>query len=263
MSEPTRESTITLREVTTKNLRQVLELKVSEAQNQFVASNPVSVAQAYFKRDHAWFRGIYADDTPVGFLMLYDNPQEAEYFLWRFMIDERYQGLGYGRQAIQLLINYVKTRPAATELKLSYVPDKEGSPGPFYTKLGFEETGEVDHGENVMVMKLNYAEGESPKPAVGRPVTHIVMVKLKDPTSENIDEAVAKIREMEDKIEVLKSLEVGKDIVRSERSYDLALIAKFEDRAGLEIYNTHPVHLPVLAYLRERLSSVIAVDFET
>jgi hypothetical protein len=43
----------------------------------------------------------------------------------------------------------------------------------------------------------------------------------------------------------------------------LALIAKFADRAGLETYNTHPVHLPVLAYLRERISGAVAVDFES
>ena len=262
MSEPTRESTISLREITRENAGKIIKLKVSEAQEQFVASNVISLAQAYFERDHAWFRGIYADETPVGFMMLYDDPREPVYYLWRFMIDARYQGMGYGRKAINLLIEHVKTRPAATELKVSYVPE-EGGPGPFYAKHGFVETGEVDDGENVMKLALVYDNGDAPKPALGKPVTHIVMVKLKEPTSENINEAVGKIRSMEGKIDVVKSLEVGRDIVRSERSYDLALIAKFEDRAGLEIYNTHPVHQPVLAYLRERLSSAVAVDFES
>jgi diamine N-acetyltransferase len=92
MSQPTKDSIITLREITEDNLREVLKLNVSEVQNQFVAPNPVSVAQAYFKRERAWFRGIYADDTAVGFVMLHDDSREAIYFLWRFMIDERYQG---------------------------------------------------------------------------------------------------------------------------------------------------------------------------
>lgn len=117
--------------------------------------------------------------------------------------------------------------------------------------------------EVVMSLQLEYDEGEEPVPEIGRPITHIVMAKLKEPTEENIDEAIAKIREMDGQINVLKSLEVGKDIVRSERSYDFALIAKFDDMAGLEVYNTHPVHLPVLQYLRERVSSVVAVDFES
>lgn len=262
MSEPTRESTITLQEITRENAREIIRLKVSEVQEQFVASNVISLAQAYFERDHAWFRAIYADETPVGFVMLYDDPREPVYFLWRFMIDERYQGLGYGRKALNLLIQHVKTRPAATEIKVSYVP-KDGNPGPFYAKLGFTETGEVEGDEKVMKLTLTYENDDSPKPPLGKPLTHIVMVKLKDPTPENIDEAVEKIRSMEGKIDVLKSLEVGRDIVRSERSYDLALIAKFEDRAGLEIYNTHPVHQPILAYLRERMSTATAVDFES
>ena len=262
MSEPNKDSVVTLQEITRETLREILKLEVSETQKNFVAPNPVSVAQAYYQRENAWFRGIYADETPVGFIMLYDEPHEPVYFLWRFMIDQRYQGMGYGRKAIELLVKHVKTRPAATELEVSYVPG-EGSPGPFYAKVGFEETGRTEGEERIMVMQLEYGEDETPAPKNGRPVTHIVMAKLKDPTEENIDEAIAKIHEMDGKIDVLKSLEVGKDIVRSERSYDLALIAKFDDMAGLEQYNTHPVHLPVLQYLRERISSVVAVDFES
>ncbi len=262
MSEPTRDSVVTLREVTRDNAREIIKLEVAEGQNRFVAPNDVSLAQAYFEREKAWFRAIYADEIPVGFMMLYDDPREPIYYLWRLMMDARYQGMGYGRRALDLLVAYVKTRPSATELKVSYVPG-EGSPGPFYTRYGFEETGEVHDGENVMSLKLSYADGEGPKPAWGRPLTHVVMIKLKDPTPENVDEAVAQIRSMEGKIEGLKSLEVGKDVVRSERSYDLTLIARFEDRAGLEVYDTHPVHLPVLAYLRERMSAVTAVDFES
>ena len=51
-------------------LRDVLKLKVTEAQNQFVAPNTVSIAQAHFYPEKAWFRAIYADETAVGFLMI-------------------------------------------------------------------------------------------------------------------------------------------------------------------------------------------------
>jgi diamine N-acetyltransferase len=61
----------------------VLNLSVAEAQEKVVASNAVSIAQAYFARDRAWFRAIYAGDTVVGFLMLEDQPEVEEYFLWR------------------------------------------------------------------------------------------------------------------------------------------------------------------------------------
>lgn len=93
-------------------------------------------------------------------------------------------------------------------------------------------------------------------------ITHVVMIKLKDPTSENVDKAVRKIRELDGQIEVLKSLKVGADIVRSERSYDLALIARFENLADLKTYNKHPVHVPVLEYIGGLASAVAAVDFE-
>jgi diamine N-acetyltransferase len=143
-------ATVSLRQVTAETLRTILNLHVHPEQEKFVASNAVSIAQAHFS-EHAWFRAIYADETPVGFIMLYDNPAEAEYFLWRFMIDQNYQGRGYGRRALELLIEHVLTRPAAKELLVSHVP-AEGSPGPFYAKMGFEYTGAELGGE--LVMKL-------------------------------------------------------------------------------------------------------------
>ena len=59
----------------------------------------------------AWFRAVVADDVPVGFVMLSVDEAAPEYYLWRFMIDERYQGRGYGRAAIGLLIDHVRTLP--------------------------------------------------------------------------------------------------------------------------------------------------------
>ena len=94
--DPRTGATVSLREVTKDNLRDVLRLKVAPEQERFVASNAVSIAQAYFDRDAAWFRAVYAGDTPVGFVMLEVNPAKAEYFLWRFMIDQRFQKLGFG-----------------------------------------------------------------------------------------------------------------------------------------------------------------------
>ncbi len=152
--EVTNNSVVSLREITEETLRPILRLKVSPEQEKYVTSNAVSIAQAYFQRDNAWFRAICADETPVGFLMLDDRPNEASYFLWRFMIDARYQKFGFGKRAIELLIEHVKTRPNATTLGVSCVPDGEGSPCPFYEKLGFIYTGEKD--EDELVMKLQF-----------------------------------------------------------------------------------------------------------
>lgn len=152
MSEPVRDSAIALREITADTVRRICALSVREGQQQFVAPNAVSIAEAHFS-PHAWFRAIYADETPVGFVMLSDRPEVPEYFLWRFMIDGRWQHLGFGRRALGALIEHVRTRPGAVALGTSCVPG-EGSPQGFYEKLGFVPTGEEEDGEVVLRLDL-------------------------------------------------------------------------------------------------------------
>lgn len=135
----TSNSTVSLREVTAETVRVICRLEVGEAQKHLVAPNAVSIAQAYFE-PKAWFRAIYADETPVGFLMLYDDPAEPHYFLWRYMIDARYQKFGFGKRAMDLLLDYIRTRPGARQLTLSCHPGEDG-PEPFYRHYGFSRTG--------------------------------------------------------------------------------------------------------------------------
>jgi diamine N-acetyltransferase len=151
-TEPTAQSTVTLQEITRETVRTLCSLKVAEAQNQFVAPVAISIAQAYFE-PKAWFRAIYADDTPVGFVMLFDDPEKPVYFLWRLLIDARYQKMGFGQQAVKHLIEYIRSRPNATELLVSYVPEP-GGPEHFYRKLGFEPTGEMEGNEVVAKLRL-------------------------------------------------------------------------------------------------------------
>ena len=140
---------VVLREITKENLREVLRLKVAPEQERFVAPNAVSIAQAYFDRDIAWFRAIHDGERAVGFLMLEDVPEKASYYLWRFMIDARFQRMGYGRQALERLFEHVRTRPGARTIGTSCV-DAPGGPGPFYERMGFTYTGEMDEDERVM-----------------------------------------------------------------------------------------------------------------
>ena len=127
------------------NLQAVLDLRVSDSQLRYVASNAKSIAEAYFHPE-AWFRAIFADEVPVGFLMLHDEnlrpqPRQADlYFLWRLMVDARYQKLGFGRRAVELLIAHVRDRPNAHTL-LTSCHRGEGSPEGFYRRLGFRPTG--------------------------------------------------------------------------------------------------------------------------
>ncbi len=153
MEAVSRQAEVSLREITRDTLGDVLRLNVGESQQNFVASNAVSIAEAYFE-PRAWLRAIYAGERAVGFLMTYENEAAAIYYLWRFMIDPRFQGMGFGRQAMELLIERIKGRPGATGLTLSVVPG-EGSAVPFYEKLGFVDTGRVEDGE--MVFHLAFA----------------------------------------------------------------------------------------------------------
>ena len=148
------EAVVSLQEITAETVIAVCKLSdtLSEQQSKMVAENAVSIAQAHFS-DKAWFRAIYADQTPVGFIMLHDDAQAHEYFLWRLMVAGPHQGKGYGRRAIELLTGYVRTRPGAVELLASYVP-VEGGPEGFYHKLGFEPTGQVMEGEVVVRLPL-------------------------------------------------------------------------------------------------------------
>ena len=143
---------VELREVTGESVRAVCLLQVAPAQRGFVAPNAVSFAEAMFQ-PKAWFRAIVADDVPVGFVMLSVDAETSEYYLWRFMVDAAQQGRGYGRAAMALVIDHVRSLPGATELLVSWVPEP-GGPEPFYRGLGFEPTGEVDEGEVVARLRL-------------------------------------------------------------------------------------------------------------
>jgi diamine N-acetyltransferase len=147
-------ATVAFREIKGDTMFPICDLSktLEPRQTRAVAPNVISIAQAYFSSS-AWFRGIYADDTPVGFIMLDDQPEKPEYFLWRFMIAKPHQGKGFGRKAIDLLVDYVKTRPSATELLVSCI-EGEGSPQGFYESVGFRLTGEKHDSEIELRMDL-------------------------------------------------------------------------------------------------------------
>ncbi len=144
---------ISLREITKETLRDILHLKVSPNQEQFVASNAASLAEAHFNPNTAWYRAIYCGEAPAGFVMLEVKADEPSYFLWRFMIDARFQGQGIGRRALELVLEHVKNLLGGTVLTTSCVPG-EGNPGPFYEKMGFAYTGVKEDGELVMRRNL-------------------------------------------------------------------------------------------------------------
>ncbi|WP_183599684.1 Dabb family protein [Paenibacillus phyllosphaerae] len=94
-------------------------------------------------------------------------------------------------------------------------------------------------------------------------ITHIVMFKLKDRSPASIARSVEVLKNLEGKIEELKSIEVGTDVLHSERSYDIALVTKFESLEALGAYQVHPEHQKVIAHMNEVREAAVSVDYES
>jgi N-acetyltransferase len=158
----TTEKKIRFVEIDANNLVTLHRMNAGAVGSRMVAPNGMSVAQSFLSKN-AWARAVYADDTPVGFVMLFDptlDPEAAQkegealdsLYVWRLMIDFRHQGKGYGEQTLRHVIERARTMPGIKSVSLSYVM-AEGSAKPFYEKLGFRDTGKIDEGE--MEMRLN------------------------------------------------------------------------------------------------------------
>ena len=91
-------------------------------------------------------------------------------------------------------------------------------------------------------------------------LTHIVFMKF--PSLEIAEQVRQKLLALEGNIPSLRSIEAGLDITRSGRSWDLALFTRFDDQAGLDAYAIHPKHMEVLAFIKENVTEVAAVDYQ-
>ena len=152
---------VSLREITETNRGDVERLVVTPEQAEYVASNTESLLEAADTPNACpWYRAVYAGDVPVGFVMISDGIPDTRpeylgpYFLWRLMIDTRWQGTGYGTAALDLVVDYVRTRPNAQRLLCSLAPGTIASPRGFYLSYGFRLTGDWFDGEEVIELPL-------------------------------------------------------------------------------------------------------------
>lgn len=147
---------IELIELSEDNLKQCFELKVARNQTQYIASNEVSWKTAKENEKIARPFAIYCDDKMVGFTMFafdeaYEDPDDR-YWLWRFMIDESFQGKGYGTAALQVIIQYYKNH-GANNIRLS-TKETNTYALSMYRKAGFRDTEEMNDEEIVLQMDL-------------------------------------------------------------------------------------------------------------
>lgn len=130
------------------NYLNCIKLKVKKDQKEFVATNAISLAQAYVFPQRAKPFVIFNDEKAVGFMMFDIDLDKPEFYIWRFMIDAKYQSNGYGSKALLEAIIYLKSI-GAKRITLSHVKGNEKT-SQFYLNAGFKYTGDICDGELVM-----------------------------------------------------------------------------------------------------------------
>jgi diamine N-acetyltransferase len=146
---------ITLREITDENRDEVYALAVAPGQERFIPSVADSIQEAADEPDgRAIYWALYADETPVGFVMITDEtsgaPGYIPQYLWKLLIDERHQRRGYGSAALDLVVEYFRRRPEV-EVMWTSAQQGDGSPIPFYERYGFEQTGDLVFDDEVLL----------------------------------------------------------------------------------------------------------------
>jgi diamine N-acetyltransferase len=136
---------VSLEPIDDSNRGLVEALGVSPIQEQFVAGVADSLVEAVEEPGgRAIYSAIYAEDIPVGFVMIsdeVDGPGYIPQYLWRLLIDQRYQGRGYGAAALDLIVEYFQRRPGVEVIRTS-CGEGDGSPLGFYERYGFTRTGD-------------------------------------------------------------------------------------------------------------------------
>ena len=134
------------------NYLSVLDLSVAEEQRRFVASNMYSLAQAFVQPECVPL-ALYAENRPVGFVMYALDEDDHEYWIYRLMIDKRYQRRGYGREAMRMLIERIQADENHRVIYISFEPENAVAKA-LYESLGFVPDGRVLYGEVVYYLAL-------------------------------------------------------------------------------------------------------------
>lgn len=142
-----------LKEVTKENIDEVLELGVRDDQKSFVSTTSESLAQAYAYKETAFPFAVYNDDTMVGFIMMGYYEAKNYYTLWKFLIDKKYQHMGYGREALMLGISFMRDKYNIKEIYTGVAPGNSVAKG-LYQSIGFEDTGLIEFNMEEMCLKL-------------------------------------------------------------------------------------------------------------
>ena len=144
-----------LRIITEDNFIDAFNLELAQGQEKFVSHPIRSLAQAYVYRDQCQPFGIYSDGRMIGYVMVIYDYDVPEYDIWHMMIDKNMQGKGYGKTALELVLDYIKTKPFGDSNRVALTCNKD-NPGArkLYESKGFVATGVEDEDEIELVLML-------------------------------------------------------------------------------------------------------------
>ena len=146
---------ITLKKIDESNFMDAFRLQLAEGQEFFVSHPIRSLAQAYVYYHQCTPFGIYTGDTMAGYVMVIYDRDTREYNIWHLMVDRQYQGMGYGKQAVRLCLDYICQEPFGPGTTVLLTCHKENTVAvSLYKSLGFQETGNQDETEIEMKLTL-------------------------------------------------------------------------------------------------------------
>ena len=148
-----RNTLISLIPITEDNFIEAFNLKLAKGQEEYVSHPIRSLAQAYVYRNQCQPFGIYADEKMVGYVMVIYDYDIPEYDIWHMMIDESQQGKGYGKAALDQVIEYIKTKPFGDSCRIALTCNKNNFIArKLYEGIGFSATGVEDEDEVELVL---------------------------------------------------------------------------------------------------------------
>ena len=145
-----------LRAITEENFLEAFNLRLAPGQERFVSHPIRSLAQAYVYRTQCQPFGIYAGDRMIGYVMVIYDYDVPEYDIWHMMIDESMQGRGYGSEAMDCILDYIRSKPFGDSGRVALTCNKDNTAArKLYEKKGFSATGVEDEDEIELVMTVS------------------------------------------------------------------------------------------------------------
>ena len=146
---------IELKKITEDNFLDAFQLKLAPEQEKYVSHPIRSLAQAYVYREQCQPFGIYAEGRMIGYVMVIYDYDVPEYDIWHMMVDEAAQGRGYGRAALDRVLDYIRTKPFGASNRVALTCSKDNPVAKkLYESKGFSATGVEDEDEIELALTL-------------------------------------------------------------------------------------------------------------